>query len=178
MEPRQRIFALSDDLPMDRLIDEVARRGYSRVPIYSESLDHVRGILYAKDLVVHSFAQPDAQSAVEPRLGDLLHTPLFVPDHLPAEDLLRRFKQNKIHLALVVDERDTLIGLVTMEDLLEEMFGEIYDEREQQKAARRSAQRSAQATPRSVQVVAAAGRPGSEPTDRRADDSADGGGRQ
>ena len=129
MEPRDTIFALSHDLPMARLMRQVAKRGYSRVPIFQRSLDEVIGILYAKDLAVHSLS-----SAGQPRrLGDFLHKPLYVPRNLPAERLFGMFKQRKIHMALVVDEYGKLIGLVTMEDLLEELFGEIRDEREQQK---------------------------------------------
>jgi putative hemolysin len=131
MEPREKIFALSYDLPLSRLAGEVAERGYSRVPIYRKSLDHVRGILLAKDLVVQTVVPGHR------RLGDLLHEPLFVPHTLRVERLFRLFKQRRIHMALVVNEYGKLIGLVTMEDLLEELFGEIRDEREQQKAQAR-----------------------------------------
>jgi CBS domain containing-hemolysin-like protein len=90
----------------------------------------VRGILYAKDLVVEGtgLSQPR-------RLQELLHEPLFVPRRIPLERLFRIFKQRKIHMALVVNEYGRLVGLVTMEDLLEELFGEIHDEREQLKAS-------------------------------------------
>jgi putative hemolysin len=132
MEPRERIFALSYALSMPRLIKEIAERGYSRVPIYQKSLDNIRGILYAKDLVV----QGTGLTAPRP-LGDLLHEPLFVPQTVPIERLFSIFKQRKIHMALVVNEYGKLIGLVTMEDILEELFGEIHDEREQQKASPR-----------------------------------------
>lgn len=130
MQPREKIFALSYDLPVARLIREVAERGYSRVPIYQKSRDNIRGILYAKELVVLA----TGGAAVHRRLGDLLREPLFVPRTLRAERLFRIFKQRKIHLALVVNEYGKLFGLVTMDDLLEELFGEIRDEREQQKA--------------------------------------------
>ena len=100
------------------------------MPIYQKSLDRIRGIVYAKDLVV----QGTGLSAPR-RLGDLLHEPLFVPRTTPNERLFRLFKQRKIHMAVVVDEYGKVVGLVTMEDLLEELFGEIYDEREQMKAA-------------------------------------------
>ncbi len=130
MLPRRSIYALSYDLPMPRLIREVAAGGYSRVPIYERSQDRIRGILYAKDLVVES-----ASLSGPRRLKELLHEPLFVPRNVPLERLFRIFKQRKTHMALVVNEYGKLIGLVTMEDLLEELFGEIFDEREQQKAS-------------------------------------------
>ena len=132
MQPRERIFALSYALSMPRLIKEIAERGYSRVPIYQKSLDEIRGILYAKDLVV----QGTGLTAPRP-LVDLLHDPLFVPQTVPIERLFSIFKQRKNHMALVVNEYGKLIGLVTMEDILEELFGEIHDEREQQKASPR-----------------------------------------
>lgn len=130
MLERRSIYALSYDLPMPRLIREVAAGGYSRVPIYERSRDRIRGILYAKDLVVEG-----TRSAGPRRLTELLHEPLFVPRNIPLERLFRIFKQRKTHMALVVNEYGKLIGLVTMEDLLEELFGEISDEREHQKAS-------------------------------------------
>ena len=129
MLPRKKIFALSYDLPASRLVEEIARGGYSRVPIYQKSLDSIRGIVYAKDLVVQ------AAGLSSPRkLSELLHEPLFVPHTVPIERLFRLFKQRKVHVALVVNEYGRVVGIVTMEDLLEELFGEISDERETQKA--------------------------------------------
>jgi putative hemolysin len=133
MTPRQRVFALSYELPLARLIQEAAARGYSRVPIYHKAFDNLRGILYARDLVGH------ATGLAQPRpLGELLHEPLFVPQTIQLERLFRIFKQRKTHMALVVNEYGKLAGLVTMEDLLEELFGEIRDERELQKAMGRA----------------------------------------
>lgn len=125
MLPRAQVFALSYDLPLARLIKEVAGRGYSRVPVYQKSLDEVRGILYARDLVAVS------SGASSPRkLSELLHEPLFVPQTTRLERLFSIFKQGKTHMALVVNEYGKLAGIVTMEDVLEELFGEIRDERE------------------------------------------------
>lgn len=134
MEPRDKVFALAYDLPFARLVREVAARGFSRVPIYQKTLDDVVGVLYAKDLLGHT-----ARPAARRRLGELLHEPLYVPPSLPVARLFRIFKQRKIHLALVVNEYGKLVGMVTMEDLLEELFGEIRDERESQKARARPA---------------------------------------
>jgi len=130
MVPRDQVFALSYELTRARLLQEVAARGYSRVPIYSKSLERVRGVLHAKDLLTQNVGGGAR------RLSDLLHRPLYVPQTTPLERLFRLFKQRKIHMALVVNEYGKLAGLVTMEDLLEELFGEIRDEREQQKSAR------------------------------------------
>ncbi|MBZ0237475.1 MAG: hemolysin family protein, partial [Deltaproteobacteria bacterium] len=125
MTPRDKAFALAYDLPMARLAKEVAARGFSRVPIYQRSLDNIRGILNAKDLVLATAGQAPART-----LSELLHEPLFVPRTTPLARLFRTFKQRKVHMALVVSEYGGLLGIVTMEDLLEQLFGEIRDERD------------------------------------------------
>ncbi len=131
MTPREKIVALSYDLPMARLVKEIAARGYTRVPIYQRSLDNVRGVLNAKDLVRWS-----ASSAAPRTLGELLHEPLFVPRTTPIKRLFRLFKQKKVHMALVVNEYGKVLGLATMDDLLAQLFGQMRDEREGlQKAA-------------------------------------------
>jgi CBS domain containing-hemolysin-like protein len=124
MTPRDRIFALAYDLPMQRLVKEVAGHGFSRVPIYQKSLDNVRGILNAKDLVRYTAGQ----GATRP-LGDLLHEPLFVPRTTPVKRLFLTFKQKKVHMAIVVSEYGKVLGLVTMDDLLAQIFGQMRDER-------------------------------------------------
>lgn len=124
MTPRERIFALSYDLPMQRLVKEVAARGFSRVPIYQKSLDNVRGILNAKDLVRAAAGQPLGRP-----LGELLHEPLFVPRTTPVKRLFLTFKQKKVHMAIVVSEYGKVLGIVTMDDLLGQIFGAFRDER-------------------------------------------------
>jgi putative hemolysin len=124
MTPRDRIFALAYDLPMQRLVKEVASHGFSRVPIYQKSLDNVRGILNAKDLVRYA----PGQAPTRP-LGDLLHEPLFVPRTTPVKRLFLTFKQKKVHMAIVVSEYGKVLGIVTMDDLLAQIFGVLRDER-------------------------------------------------
>lgn len=124
MTPRDRIFALSYELPMQRLAKEIAARGFSRVPIYQKSLDNVRGILNAKDLVNVSTGQLPTRP-----LNELLHEPLFVPRTTPVKRLFLTFKQKKVHMAIVVSEYGKVLGLVTMDDLLAQIFGVIRDER-------------------------------------------------
>jgi putative hemolysin len=138
MTPRDKVFALSYDLPMQRLAKEVAARGFSRVPIFQRSLDNIRGILNAKDLVLATAGQAPART-----LSELLHEPLFVPRTTPLARLFRTFKQKKVHMALVVSEYGGLLGVVTMEDLLEQLFGEIRDEREKLQARPATARRAA-----------------------------------
>jgi CBS domain containing-hemolysin-like protein len=133
MTPRDKVVALSYDLPMSRLVKEVAAKGFSRIPIYQRSLDNIRGILNAKDLVPALAGQAPART-----LSELLHEPLFVPRTTPIKRLFRTMKQKKVHLAIVVNEYGKVLGLVTMDDLMSQLFGAIRDEREgQQKAAAR-----------------------------------------
>ena len=124
MSPRDRIFGLSYDLPTRTLVKELAARGFSRVPIYQKSLDNVRGILNAKDLV-----RATADGTPQKPLGELLHEPLFVPRTTPVKRLFLTFKQKKVHMAIVVSEYGKVLGLVTMDDLLSQIFGVIRDER-------------------------------------------------
>jgi putative hemolysin len=124
MTPRDRIFGLSYDLPTQRLVQELAARGFSRVPIYQKSLDNVRGILNAKDLV-----RAAAGQLAQKPLNELLHEPLFVPRTTPVKRLFLTFKQKKVHMAVVVSEYGKVLGLVTMDDLLAQIFGVIRDER-------------------------------------------------
>lgn len=131
MTPRDRVFALSYDLPTARLLKEVAARGFSRVPIYQKSLDNVRGILNAKDLL-----RPSAGQAGR-TLGELLHEPLFVPRTTPIKRVFLTFKQRKVHMAIVVNEYGKVLGLVTMDDVLAQLFGTLRDEREGLQAAGR-----------------------------------------
>jgi putative hemolysin len=133
MTPRDKVFALAYDLPMARLVKEVAARGFSRVPIYQRSLDNIRGILNAKDLVRATAGQSPART-----LSELLSEPLYVPRTTPVARLFTIMKQKKVHLALVVSEYGKLLGLVTMDDLLALLFGDIHDERDGlQRAGRR-----------------------------------------
>jgi putative hemolysin len=125
MTPRERMVALSYDLPMARLAKEVAARGFSRVPIYQKTLDNIRGILNAKDLV-----RVQAGVAAGRTLGELLHDPLFVPRTTPVKRLFLTFKQKKVHMGIVVNEYGKVLGLVTMDDVLAQLFGALRDERE------------------------------------------------
>jgi CBS domain containing-hemolysin-like protein len=122
MTPRDQIFALAYDLPMQRLKREIAARGFSRVPVYQKSLDNIRGILHAKDLV-------RGPAGPAKPLADLLHEPLFVPRTTPVKRLFLTFKQKKVHMAMVVSEYGKVLGLVTMDDLLAQIFGVLRDER-------------------------------------------------
>jgi putative hemolysin len=125
MVPASDAFLLAYNLPLSRILNEVSSRGLSRVPIYHKSSDNILGILYAKDLVLLGTGLTAPR-----RLGELLHTPLFVPRNMRLERLFEIFKERKTHMAIVVNEYGKFAGLVTMEDLLEELVGPIRDEKE------------------------------------------------
>ncbi len=122
MTPRREIFALEDQ-PLDEgIIARIKQEGFSRIPVYREDLDQILGVLHVKDLLRWRLEQK-AQ-----RLSDLLRPPFFVPEAMRVRTLLEEFQRRHLKFALVVDEYGTIIGLVTLEDVLEELFGEIYDE--------------------------------------------------
>jgi putative hemolysin len=122
MTPATKVFALSYDLPLARIVEAVTRSRCSRVPIYRRRRDEVVGVLLVKDLVGQPLGRLKGRA-----LAELLHPPLFVPKTLKCDRLFREFQRRKTHLALVVDEYGRLLGLVTMEDLLQELFGGIVD---------------------------------------------------
>jgi len=122
MTPRDRIFSLDIDTPAERLMEEVARSHFSRIPIYRRKPDNIVGILHAKDLVVRRL------EAAAPRLERLMRPPYFVATREPLSELFDEMRRNRVQLALVVDEYGRLAGLLSMEDMLEELFGEIRDE--------------------------------------------------
>ncbi len=122
MTPRDRIFALDLATPPDHLIAEVAHGHYSRVPVYRGSPNNIVGILRAKELATSRL------ESARPRPERLIRAPYFVPPGKMLGELFEEMRRDRFQLALVVDEYGHLLGLVTLEDLLEELFGEIRDE--------------------------------------------------
>jgi magnesium and cobalt exporter, CNNM family len=122
MTPRDKIFALDLKTSPDRLIGDVASGHFSRVPIYRNHLDNVAGILHVKDLVTRRL-EPAAV-----RLERLIRPAYFVPPGKPLGELFDEMRRGRFQLSLVVDEYGRVLGLITLEDLLEELFGEIRDE--------------------------------------------------
>ncbi|MFK8060411.1 MAG: gliding motility-associated protein GldE [Polaribacter sp.] len=121
MKPRIDIFALSDDESYEVVLDKILTNGYSRNPVYSENIDTIIGVLYAKDLLTHLNKKSF-------KWQDLLREPFFVPENKKLDDLLGDFREKKNHLAIVVDEYGGTSGLVTLEDVIEEIVGDINDE--------------------------------------------------
>ena len=121
MCPRIDVFALSVDMDMETIVPLILENGFSRVPVYTDNLDSVVGILYTKDLLPHI-----DQSNY--KWEKLLKPVFYVPENKKLDDLLKEFQQKKIHLAVVVDEYGGTSGVITLEDVIEEIVGDISDE--------------------------------------------------
>ena len=122
MTSRQDIVDLNFRSTFPEVIQCIVENNYSRIPVYQDSIDNVRGILYIKDLLPH-LGKPATF-----RWQSLIRPPYFVPETKKIDDLLRDFQENKVHIAIVVDEFGGTSGLITLEDILEEIVGEINDE--------------------------------------------------
>ena len=122
MIPRIDVDFISVDTPQDELLEKLVSSGHSRIPVYSESIDNVVGVLYVKDLI-HLFA---AHEAVD--LEKILRKAYFVPESKRIDSLLREFKRRHLHIAIAIDEYGGVSGIVTMEDIIEEIVGDIQDE--------------------------------------------------
>ncbi|MEO8773622.1 MAG: gliding motility-associated protein GldE [Gelidibacter sp.] len=121
MRPRIDIFALSKEQKYSEIIPEIIKNGYSRIPVYKETIDNVVGILYVKDLLPYIDRKQFDWTA-------LLRDPFFVPENKKLDDLMAEFQDKKVHLAMVVDEYGGTSGLVSLEDVIEEIVGDISDE--------------------------------------------------
>ena len=126
MRPRVDLTALDIKSSYEQVKRTIIESGYSRIPVYDEDLDNIKGALYVKDLLPHI--------ACGDEFGwqQLLRKIYFVPKHKKIDDLLRDFQENKIHVAIVVDEYGATQGLVSLEDILEEVVGEISDESDEE----------------------------------------------
>lgn len=122
MKPRIDVVAVEYHINFHQLIKFIQNAGFSRIPVYKKTFDHIAGILYIKDLLqyINSEASFEWQALIRP--------PFYVPENKKINDLLNEFKEKKIHMAVVVDEYGGTSGIVTMEDIIEEIVGEISDE--------------------------------------------------
>ena len=128
MTPRQDIIDIDIRSSYKQVLKCIVDNNYSRIPVYQDNDDNIRGILYIKDLLPH-LSKPDTF-----RWQSLIRPPYFVPETKKIDDLLREFQENKVHIAIVVDEFGGTSGLVTMEDILEEIVGEINDEYDEEES--------------------------------------------
>jgi gliding motility-associated protein GldE len=122
MSARAQMVSLSIETPFDMLLEKIIEHGYSRIPVYKENLDHIAGVIYAKDVLPYVHEKSDFH------WQNLLRKPFFVPENKKLDDLLREFQESKVHLALVVDEYGGTQGVITLEDIIEEIVGDISDE--------------------------------------------------
>ena len=122
MVPRVDIVMVDIKTDFKSLLQIITKSGYSRIPVYNNSIDSIKGILYIKDLLPH-LNKPETfgwQSMIRP--------PYFVPENKRVNDLLEELREKHIHMAVVVDEYGGTSGIVTLEDVIEEIIGEISDE--------------------------------------------------
>jgi putative hemolysin len=122
MRPRLSVTSIEVRSDFDQVLHIIRESGNSRIPVYKETLDNVRGILYIKDLLAHL----DKSKAF--RWQPLMRQPFFVPETKKIDDLLEEFQKSKVHMAIVIDEYGGTSGLITLEDILEEIVGDIADE--------------------------------------------------
>ena len=121
---RSRVDVISADIndSYTTIMNLITETGFSRIPVFSESFDHIKGILYIKDLLPHVLKSSSF------RWQSIIRPPFYVPETKKIDDLLEEFQKNKVHMAIVVDEYGGTSGIVTLEDVLEEIVGEITDE--------------------------------------------------
>jgi CBS domain containing-hemolysin-like protein len=126
MTPRPEVFAVSATLTLEKFLDQLCEHNFSRVPVYSGSIDSITGIAFAHDLL-----QITDEEARTRSVASIQHPAVFVPETKRGYELLREMQRDKQHMCIVIDEHGGVSGLVTIEDLLEEIVGEIKDEHEE-----------------------------------------------
>ncbi len=126
MTPRTQVFALTEDSTLDEAKEELLKHQFSRVPIYKDRVDNVTGVVYLKNILFELLQGQGGKA-----LSEIAQKALFIYETLPLSSLLERFRKGSNHLAIVVDEYGGMLGIVTLEDILEELVGEIFDEKDQ-----------------------------------------------
>jgi len=126
MVHRKNMFMIDADLPAQDITQQMLESPYTRVPLWRENTENIVGVLHARDVLKALAASPNGAQGIVPT--DIMKPPWFVPETTPLTDQLSLFRREKAHFALVVDEYAALMGLVTMEDILEEIVGHIHDE--------------------------------------------------
>lgn len=121
MVPRSEVVLIDSSLSLEEILKIVVEDGHSRFPVYEEQIDNILGVLYVKDLLKF-FKRKDFD------IREILREAIFVPENKTASDLLKEFKEKRIHFAIVVNEYGTMVGVVCLEDIIEEIVGEIEDE--------------------------------------------------
>jgi CBS domain containing-hemolysin-like protein len=127
MVPRPDVAALPDTATISEAIALIERRGFSRLPVYHVSVDDIRGVLYAKDILI-TLGRDAHSCSTDASISPLVRPAIYVPETKPVEELLLEMRKARTHIAIVADEYGGTAGIVTLEDLLEEIVGEIADE--------------------------------------------------
>jgi len=117
--PRVKVKAIEENQSIEELRDLIISSGFSRIPVYRETIDDIRGIIYVKDLILY----PEKK-----RIADIMRPAWFVTENMKVQNLLNQFKTRKLQMAVVVDEYGGTSGIISLEDILEEIVGEIHDE--------------------------------------------------
>jgi len=128
MVPRINIFSVSEDTPVHEAAQNFLTEGYSRIPVYKDSVDNIIGVLLYKDVLKIYIEQSAGSNQLNNPIGKLVKPVLYTPETKKISHLLQEFRSKQIHLAIVVDEWGGTEGIVTIEDILEELVGEIADE--------------------------------------------------
>lgn len=129
MKSRLDITAIDLELDFHELMDKINKSGFSRIPVYNETIDKIEGVLYIKDLIDHIHKDEDFA------WQELLRPGFFVPENKKVDALLKDFQQQRVHMAIIVDEYGGTSGLITLEDIIEEIVGEINDEYDDEEVA-------------------------------------------
>jgi len=124
MIPRSQMVTLDINAPLKESLPIIVESGHSRFPVVNEDIDHVEGILLAKDLLAYAFNEKEQPCTI----ADVIRPAIMVPESKKVEPLLKEFRSQRYHMAIVVDEYGGVSGVVTIEDILEEIVGEIEDE--------------------------------------------------
>lgn len=127
MKSRMDITAFDNETDFHELMNQINKNGYSRIPVYQETIDKIEGILYVKDLL------PFIENEEDFRWQELLRPAFFIPESKKIDDLFKDFQEKQVHMAVVIDEYGGTSGLITMEDVIEEIVGEINDEFDDEK---------------------------------------------
>jgi len=128
MVPRSQMVTLDINDPLDKSLPIIVESGHSRFPVINEDIDNIEGILLAKDLLAYAFNQQQEECTI----GKIIRPSIKVPESKKVEPLLKEFRSNRYHMAVVVDEYGGVSGVVTIEDILELIVGEIEDETDEE----------------------------------------------
>jgi CBS domain containing-hemolysin-like protein len=127
MVPRTKISAIELETPTAEVLDYIIKEGYSRIPVFEDTIDKIVGIIHAKDVL------PILVEQKEVLIADIIRKPYFIPETKKINDLMSEFQQKRIQIAIVLDEFGGTAGMVTLEDIVEELVGEIQDEYDEEK---------------------------------------------